>query len=374
MRVVFEKRELINAISTVGKVIKRINIIPALECVLIDVKENIIFTSSNSDSFFRYKAEGKIIEEGSVLVEKDLFLNIIRSLPEDREVELFLNKKEGQTSFLNIISGNINQTIKIRKVEEFPKIPESKEENKISIKDIVLKSIINKTIVSVYKKTDAKFAQGLFIEINKDNIIFKSLDELRFSLVKEELTKEYEKSQIIIDYEIMDNISKICSSNPDDVINIYMQENIVIFEIRNRQLITTNLSGNFLDEKPLLKAVNDYSTKIKLNRIELIEALRRSENFVRPNDKKPVIFEIKNEVLNMSIETEDGDFKEPLNIQKTGNDLIVGFDAKLIEEILAIIEEEDVEIYFSHSSAPCFIKDKKEKYLYMISTFNAVRK
>ena len=154
----------------------------------------------------------------------------------------------------------------------------------------------------------------------------------------------FEKSQIIIDYEIMDNISKICSSNPDDVINIYMQENIVIFEIRNIQIITTKLSGNFLDEKPLLKAVNDYSTKIKLNRIELIEALRRSENFVRPNDKKPVIFEIKNEVLNMSIETEDGDFKEPLNIQKTGNDLIVGFDAKLIEEILAIIEEEDVEI------------------------------
>ena len=374
MRAIFEKRELINAISTVGKVIKRINIIPALECVLIDVKENIIFTSSNSDSFFRYKAEGKIMEEGSVLVEKDLFLNIIRSLPEDREVELFLNKKEGQTSFLNIISGNINQTIKIRKVEEFPKIPESKEENKISIKDIVLKSMINKTIVSVYKKTDAKFAQGLFIEINKDNIIFKSLDELRFSLVKENLPKEYEKSQIIIDYEIMDNISKICSSNPDVVINIYMQENIVIFEIRNIQIITTKLSGNFLDEKPLLKAVNDYSTKIKLNRIELIDALRRSENFVRPNDKKPVIFEIKNEVLNMSIETEDGDFKEPLQIQKTGNDLIVGFDAKLIEEILAIIEEEDVEIYFSHSSAPSFIKDKKEKYLYMISTFNAVRK
>ena len=373
MKAIFEKKELINAVSTVGKVIKRINIVPALECVLIDINEEIIFTSSNSESFFRYKAEGKILEKGKILVEKELLLNIIRNLPEDREIELFIKESENQNNFLNIISGNINQTIKTRRVEEFPKIPEKEDNKKISINDIVLKNIINKTIVSVYKKPDSKFVGGLYVEINKDEIIVKSIDELRFSLVREGLNKEYDNNKLILDYEIMDNVSKLCSSNPDDLINIYIQENIVIFEIRKIQIITTKISGNFLDEKPLIKAMNDYSTKIKINRISLIEALRRSETYVRTNFKKPVIFDIKNEKINIYIESEDGDYKEPIEIEKTGNDLIVGYDAKILEEILSIIDDEDVEIYFSQGIAPSFIKDKKNKYFYMISTFNAVK-
>lgn len=372
MKAIFKKKELVDAISTVGKVIKKINLIPSLECVLIDIKKDIVFTSTNNDSFFRYNAEGKIIEEGSVLVEKELLLNIIRNLPEDEEIELNLDENKHK-NFLNINCGKINQSIKIRNIEEFPQIPKKEENKKIIINDLMLKELINKTIISVYKKTDSRFAQGLYIEINKDEITVKSLDELRFSLVKENLKKDYEKNQIILDYEIMDNISKLCSSNPDDEINIYIQENIVIFEIRKIQIITTKLSGKFFDEKAFIKAMNDYSTKIKINRLDLIYALKRSEIFVRTNVVKPVVFDIKNDILNMFIESEDGDFKEPKDIQKTGNDLIVGFDAKILEEILNIIDDDEVEIYFSSGRAPCFIKDKFNKYFYMISTFNAIK-
>ena len=65
---------------------------------------------------------------------------------------------------------------------------------------------------------------------------------------------------------------------------------------------------------------------------------------------------------------------EEIEITKEGKDLMIGFNPKFLIDALKVIDDETVDIYLVNSKSPCFIKDEKESYIYLILpvNFNAV--
>ena len=61
---------------------------------------------------------------------------------------------------------------------------------------------------------------------------------------------------------------------------------------------------------------------------------------------------------------------EDIDIMKTGKDLMIGFNPKFILDALRVIDDENVTIYMVNPKAPCFIKDEKESYTYLILPVN----
>ena len=61
-------------------------------------------------------------------------------------------------------------------------------------------------------------------------------------------------------------------------------------------------------------------------------------------------------------------------ITTAGTDLLIGFNPKFLIDALRVIDDEEVTLYFMNSKAPCFIKDEKETYVYLILpvNFNAI--
>jgi len=49
---------------------------------------------------------------------------------------------------------------------------------------------------------------------------------------------------------------------------------------------------------------------------------------------------------------------------------MIGFNPKFLIDALRVIEDEEISIYLVNSKAPCFIKDKEEKYIYLILPVN----
>ena len=61
---------------------------------------------------------------------------------------------------------------------------------------------------------------------------------------------------------------------------------------------------------------------------------------------------------------------EEIMITKEGRDLLIGFNPKFLIDALRVIEDEEVDLYFMNAKAPCFIKDEKETYIYLILPVN----
>lgn len=72
----------------------------------------------------------------------------------------------------------------------------------------------------------------------------------------------------------------------------------------------------------------------------------------------------------MRIKSQLGSMNEEIMISKEGKDLLIGFNPKFLIDALRVIEDEEVTIYLMNAKAPCFIRDEKESYVYLILPVN----
>ena len=61
---------------------------------------------------------------------------------------------------------------------------------------------------------------------------------------------------------------------------------------------------------------------------------------------------------------------EEIDIEKSGKDLMIGFNPKFLIDALRVIDDEEIDIYLVNPKAPCFIKQAEEKYIYLILPVN----
>ena len=119
---------------------------------------------------------------------------------------------------------------------------------------------------------------------------------------------------------------------------------------------------------------SDYETKININKKELLNCIDRATLLVKEGDKKPIIININEDVMELKIKSVIGSMNEEIYINKEGKDLMIGFNPKFLLDALRNIDDEEVTLYLMNAKAPCFIKDEMESYIYLILpvNFNAV--
>ena len=115
---------------------------------------------------------------------------------------------------------------------------------------------------------------------------------------------------------------------------------------------------------------NDYETKVKINKKELLNCIDRATLLVKEGDKKPIIINIQDEMMELKIKSQLGTMDEEIYIEKEGKDLMIGFNPKFLIDALRVIDEDEVQIYYLNAKAPCFIKDAQESYIYLILPVN----
>ena len=55
---------------------------------------------------------------------------------------------------------------------------------------------------------------------------------------------------------------------------------------------------------------------------------------------------------------------------KKRKDIMIGFNPKFLMDALRVIDDENVTMYLVNHKSPCFIRDKEEKYIYLILPVN----
>ena len=118
---------------------------------------------------------------------------------------------------------------------------------------------------------------------------------------------------------------------------------------------------------------NDYETKFEINKRELYDSIDRSTLLLREGEIKPIIMDIKDNELNISIKTMVGEMKEDVSVVKSGKDLTIAFRPKFILDVLRVLEEDQIKVYTINAKSPCIIKDEEGNYIYFILPVNFSR-
>ena len=173
---------------------------------------------------------------------------------------------------------------------------------------------------------------------------------------------------MVVPGKTLNDISKIVAGEMSDMVRIHFSENYLLFEFDKTKVLSRLNEGEYFRMEHMIST--DYETKGVINRQEFISCIDRSTPLIRDTDKMPVVLDIRDEAMGLKVDTTIGSMDEELFIEKTGKDLVIGFNPKFLLDALRVIDEEEVSLYFMNAKAPCFIRDEEGRYLYLILPVN----
>lgn len=209
---------------------------------------------------------------------------------------------------------------------------------------------------------------GELWEINGKELKIVALDGHRISLRKIKLKKEYEPRKVIVPGKTLAEIIKIIGGDPEKEIAVYFTENHIQFEIENTRAISRLIDGEYLKVEQLLS--KDYGTKIKVQKKELQECIDRASLLLKDDAKKPIILNIEENILSLEAASNMGSMNESMFVVKEGEKLRIGFNPKFLLEMLRVIDDEEVFMYFTSAKTPCTVRDEKDSYVYLVLPVN----
>ena len=154
----------------------------------------------------------------------------------------------------------------------------------------------------------------------------------------------------------------------EDEVSIYVTSKHILFEFDNTKVVSRLLEGEYYKISQMLSS--DYETKVVINKKEFLNCIDRASLLIRESDKKPIIINITDHTMELSISSFFGSMEESVMIQKEGRDLLIGFNPKFLMDVLRVIDDEEICIYLVNPKAPCFIRDDQESYTYLILPVN----
>ena len=163
-------------------------------------------------------------------------------------------------------------------------------------------------------------------------------------------------------------VSKILPGDVESEVLISFTNNHIVFEFDNTVVVSRLIEGQYFKIDQMLSS--DYETKVKINKRELLNCIDRATLLVKEGDKKPIIINILDEVMELKIKSQIGSMDDEIMISKEGKDLLIGFNPKFLIDALRVIDDEEVTLYLMNPKAPCFIKDENENYIYLILPVN----
>ena len=364
MKIIFKKSDLTNGVNIAMRAITTKTTMSILECIFIDATTKTIkFSANDMELGIETIVKGEVLEKGKIAIEAKIFSEIVRKLP-DNEITIATD----QNLQMHITCEKSKFTIPGRSGEDFAYIPLLEKDKFIYLSQFHLKELIRQTIFSISDNENNKIMTGELFEV-KDNVLkVVSLDGHRISIRKLELKDQFDDTRVIVPGKTLNEISKILTGGNDEEARVFFTPNHIIFEFNDTVVVSRLIEGEYYKIEQMLSS--DYETKITVNRKEFLDSIDRSTLLVKDSDKKPIIITIEDGNMELQINSNMGSMNENIFIEKTGKNIMIGFNPKFLMDALRVIDDENVTIYLLNAKAPCFIKNEDESYIYLILPVN----
>lgn len=359
LKIEITQRELLKYINIAQKAISSRTTIQILEGILFEAKNNYLkLTATDLELSIETKVPCIIEEEGSLIINSSMIGNIVRKLP-DAPVTI---TSKGE----NIVINCLHSEFKLMGQDpmDYPQLPLKNEENKLVLKENILKEAIRQTVFAASLDETRPALTGVLFKSNEKNMDFVALDGFRISLRTIELEENLEEIKEIIPARALNELQKILDGEED--INISFVPGHVIFELSDTLVYSRLLEGKFINYNDIISF--DHDTKVVVDKKLLQSSLERASLLASVEKANLVKLSITDGDINISSNSEIGSVNENVICGKNGEDLEIAFNAKYLLDGLKIIDSEKCELLFTGSLNPCIIRpiDDKVDYTYLV--------
>lgn len=360
MKISINRQYFIEQLNHCLKAISPRTTMPILNGIKIDVKDDhLLLTGSDSEISIEITIPTEVNNEeileikepGAVVLSGRFFVDIIKKLPGsfvDLETnDIFQTKITASKSEFNLSGSD---------PEQYPLLPEVKDEESLVLPASVLKNIVNQTNFAVSISETRPVLTGVNWQFNDEGISFTATDSHRLALRRLTGTRfNVDHATAIIPGKSLSELNKIITDS-DEEVEVHFSQNQVLFSYDNMRFISRLLEGNYPDTSRLFPENNE--TKVTVNNSDFYHAIDRVSLLAREGGNNVIRMMISNGNVELSSNSpEVGTVNEDINIQEIeGEDLKISFNSKYMMDALKAINSDDVTLEFYGTMRPFTIR------------------
>ena len=261
MKLVFTKSNLSKAVGIVMKAVPTRTTMTILECILIDATTNKIkFTSNDMELGIETIVEGEIVEKGKIAIDAKLFSEIVRKLPDN---DITIETDSNYTAVITCEKSKFN--ISGKSGEDFSYLPAIIKEKSITISQFTLKETINQTLFSTAPNDNNKMMTGELFEVKDGVFKVVGLDGHRIAIRNIKIDNADESVKVVVPGKTLSEISKILSSEAENMVNIYFTNNHILFEFDQTIVVSRLIEGEYFKINQMLSNMKLRLLSIRRN-------------------------------------------------------------------------------------------------------------
>ena len=351
--------ELSDALLKVSKAISNKITNPILEGIKIVAEDNTLtLSATDTELSIEKKINATVKSEGETVVPGRFITEFVKKLT-NSIIELDVNDKN-QMSIRYEDSQSIIQCYNPIEYPGFKKISTS-EYFGMSRKDF--KSCISKSIFSVAMDDSRPILKGVLFDIINNVVSAVALDGYRLARVKKNITANINKS-IVVPARSLSELSKLIDDT-DEIINIYVDEYTIMVDLGDTKVTSRLLEGDYINYQQIIPV--NYESYVIVNKEQFEEALERATLLSRTSNNNFVKFDIRENNICLTSNSELGNLKENIPVTLNGKDLLISFNPRYFLESLKTVSNDFIKICFNDSTKPCVIvPTDDDEFLYLI--------
>ncbi|MBE7074179.1 MAG: DNA polymerase III subunit beta [Clostridiales bacterium] len=351
--------ELSDALLKVSKAISNKITNPILEGIKISAEDDTLtLSATDTELSIEKKIKATVKSEGETVVPGRFITEFVKKLT-NSIIELDVNEKN-QMSIRYEDSQSVIQCYNPIEYPGFKKV-DTLEYFGITKKDF--KACVSKSIFSVAIDDSRPILKGVLFDISNNFVNVVALDGYRLARVKKNITTNMKKS-IVVPARSLSELSKLIDDT-DEVINIYVDKYTIMVDLGDTKVTSRLLEGDYINYGQIIPV--NYESFVIVNKAQFEESLERATLLSRTSNNNFVKFDIKENNICITSNSELGNLKENIPVTLSGKDLLISFNPRYFLESLKAVGDDFVKICFNDSTKPCVIvPTEDDEYLYLI--------
>jgi DNA polymerase-3 subunit beta len=334
------KTELQKALQKLFKATPTRTTLPILACVYIEAnKDKTIFRSTDLELTVEVNIPSSLEKEGATSLPLKTLLEITNELPETRITIEVDNKNRAK-----ITTEMGEYDLMAKPPEEFPQPVDQEQEKKIGLDGKELKNIISATSFAVSRDELKPALTGVLFKFTPEGLIAVATDGHRLVKHKKNNIKtENFKGEVIIPRKFLSYMSSYLSEGETTLLigNSHLSAKI------KKDKITTRIIGEkFPDYESVIPKDNDKV--FKSEKESFLGAVKRVSIFSNKSTHQVAISLSSSSCV---VTTEDPEksskAKESVDSTFEGEDLIIGYNAEYLKDIINHIPGQNIVAKFS---------------------------
>src|SRR5205809_6154526 len=271
MEFTVRKFDLLQELMLIQGVVERKTTIPILANVLVHAEGGeLAIAATDLEIGLKSVCVSKTTVPGAITLPAKRLYEIVRALP-DKEI----NFKRGEANWVMITCGTSRFRIAGLPQDDFPTLPETKN-NVGRIPADVLAKVISRTICAISTEDSKHTLSGALLVLKPGSITMVATDGHRLAHVEksEAMDEVTEEVKVLIPKKAMAELVRIISESGDtENIGFSRDDNHLFFDMGRRLMISRMLTGQFPNYEAVLPRSNDRIFTI--DRDEITAAIRR---------------------------------------------------------------------------------------------------